>query len=121
MESNNITNLIGSKRFKLAQNANTNIELGLEGKTKPLTEYDIIDIVNSYDLFLQERDTIKKYRFNGRFNIFVNGEVNLMMWLGVPCFLDPKKTYPKIGLCKLFIQQYLIQILILIKNFIQVV
>jgi hypothetical protein len=75
MESNNITNLIGSKRFKLAQNANTNIELGLEGKTKPLTEYDIIDIVNSYDLFLQERDTIKKYRFNGRFNIFVNGEV----------------------------------------------
>jgi len=75
MEVNNITNLIGSKRFKLAQNANTNIELNLEGKTKPLTEYDIIDIVNSYDLFLQERDTVKKYRFNGRFNIFVNGDV----------------------------------------------
>ena len=56
MNFNKIPNLIGSRRFKLAQNADTNVQLELAQKTKPLTEYDIIDIVNQYQVFLDERE-----------------------------------------------------------------
>lgn len=92
MSINSFTKLIGSARYKLAQNTNTNIQLGLEEKTKPLTEYNIIDIVNQYQVFLDERESSKKYRFNGRFNIYtsnvlspdsapyVNGKINDTSW-----------------------------------------
>lgn len=92
MDINSFTNLIGSARYKLAQNVNTNIQLGLEEKTKPLTEYDIIDIVNQYQVFLDERESSKKYRFSGRFNLYtsnvlssgsttyVNGKYNDTAW-----------------------------------------
>ena len=70
MGDNRFSNLIGSARFKLAQNQNTNVQLELEQKNKPLTEYDIIDIVDQYQVFLDEREKSKKYRFNGRFQIY---------------------------------------------------
>jgi hypothetical protein len=66
------SNLIGSARYKLAQNKDTNIQLDLEQKSKPLTEYNIIDIVNQYQVFLDERNNSKKYRINGKFNIYTS-------------------------------------------------
>jgi len=75
METNNITNLLGSKRFKLGKNTNTNIQLQLENTTKNLIEYDALDIVNLQELFEQERNECSKYRINGKLNIYVSGEV----------------------------------------------
>lgn len=72
MNTNSFTNLIGSTRYKLAQNQSTNVSLGLEQKTKPLTEYNIIDIVNQYQVFLDEREKSKKYRINGKFTIYTS-------------------------------------------------
>lgn len=72
MERNYVRQLIGNQRFKLAPNTNTNLQLQLEDKTKPLTEYDIIDIVNLQDLFAEERAKATNYRFNGRFNIYTS-------------------------------------------------
>ena len=92
MIDNKFSNLIGSARYKLAQNRDTNVQLGLEEKTKPLTEYNIIDIVNQYQVFLDEREKSKKYRFNGKFSIYtsnalssgstayVNGKYNDTAW-----------------------------------------
>lgn len=68
----NLTQLIGSKRYKLAPNTDTNLQLQLEEKTKPLTEYDIIDIVNVQTLFEEERRKCTKYRFNGKLNIYTS-------------------------------------------------
>ena len=57
--------LIGGRRYKLATNTDINKQLQLEGKTKPLTEYDIIDIVSLQNLFEEERRKSTNYRFNG--------------------------------------------------------
>lgn len=72
MNFNKISNLIGSRRFKLAQNADTNVQFELAQKTKPLTEYNIIDIVNQYQVFLDEREKSKKYRFNGKLTLYTS-------------------------------------------------
>ena len=76
MEINNVTNLIGNKRYKLAKDTNTNIQLQLEEKTKPLTEYDIIDIVNLQQVFDDERNKSKKYRFSGKLNIYTTNSLS---------------------------------------------
>ena len=70
--NNNVTQLIGSKKFKLAPNTDTNLQLQLEEKTKPLTEYDIIDIINLQQLFEEERRKAYNYRFNGKLNIYTS-------------------------------------------------
>jgi hypothetical protein len=72
MESNYVRQLIGNKRYKLAPNTNTNLQLQLEEKTKPLTEYDIIDIVNLQNLFEEERRKATNYRFNGKLAIYTS-------------------------------------------------
>jgi hypothetical protein len=72
MSTEYISNLIGKDRYKLSKNFNTNVQLLLEGKTKPLTEYNVIDIVNQQDLFLKERDECKIYRLNGKLNIYTS-------------------------------------------------
>ena len=64
--------IIGEKRFKKAANQDTNISLELENNSKPLTEYDIIDIVNLQNVFDKEREKSKKYRFNGKLNIYTS-------------------------------------------------
>lgn len=69
---NRVRNIIGEKRFKKSTNQNTNIGLELEVKTKPLTEYDIIDIVNLQNIFDSERNKSKIYRFNGKLNIYTS-------------------------------------------------
>lgn len=76
MNVNGFTNLIGGARFKLAQNTNTNLQLELEETTKPLTEYDIIDIVNQNQVFLDEREKSKKYRFSGKFNLYTTNALS---------------------------------------------
>ena len=72
MENNYVRQLIGNKRYKLAPNTNTNLQLQLEEKTKPLTEYNIIDIVNLQNLFEEERRKATNYRFNGKLNIYTS-------------------------------------------------
>jgi len=72
MDVNNVTNIIGGSRYKLATNQNTNVQIGLEETTKPLTEFDIIDIVNQNLLSQQEREACTKYRFNGKLNIYTS-------------------------------------------------
>lgn len=72
MENNYITQLIGSRRHKTAPNTNTNLQLQLEEKTKPLTEYNIIDNVNLQELFDNERRKATNYRFNGKLNIYTS-------------------------------------------------
>lgn len=76
MENTDYSNIIGSKRFKLAQNTNTNLQLQLEEKTKPLTEYGIIKILNLEDVFNEERLACKKYRINGKINIYTGNELS---------------------------------------------
>lgn len=76
MESNNYSNLIGSKRFKLATNTDTNIQIQLEEKTKPLNEYGVIKIVDLEDVFTEERDSCKKYRINGKLNIYTGNKLS---------------------------------------------
>ena len=48
MSINSFTRLIGSARYKLAQNTNTNIQLDLEEKTKPLTFSSLIQLKLKY-------------------------------------------------------------------------
>jgi len=84
MERNYVRQLIGNKRYKLASNTNTNIQTQLEEKTKPLTEYDIIDIVNVPLLFEEERQKSFKYRVNGKLNIYTSNVLSTgatsIMW-----------------------------------------
>lgn len=86
---NKITNLIGSKRYQRSIDVDTNIQTQLEEKTKPLTEYDIIDIVNLQKVFDGERQKRKIYRFNGKLNIYTSNALSTgatsMMW-------DPLQT-----------------------------
>jgi hypothetical protein len=70
------TNILGSKRFKSSNNQNTNIQLEVEEKTKPITEDKVIDIVNQYQIFLNEREKSKKYRINGRFNLYTSNALS---------------------------------------------
>lgn len=72
MSLNQITNILGSRRYKLAKNQDTNIQLDVENKSKSLTEYQIIDIVNQNQVFLDEREKSKKYRFSGKFNLYTS-------------------------------------------------
>jgi hypothetical protein len=72
MDRNYVKQIIGNKRYKLATNTNTNLQLHLEEKTKPLTEYDLIDIVNLQNLFEDERAKATNYRFNGKLNIYTS-------------------------------------------------
>lgn len=76
MSTNRLSNIIGSKRYKLSPNANTNIQIQLESGMKPLTEYDVIDIVNQETLFNEEREASKKYRINGKLNIYTGNELS---------------------------------------------
>jgi len=76
MGDNNITNLIGSARFKIAQNKNTNVQLELENTSKQIIEYDIDSIVDQEELFNQEREASKKYRINGRLNILTSNAIS---------------------------------------------
>jgi len=115
MNTNRITNIIGSKRFKKATNQNTNIQIGFEESVRPIIEDNVIDIVSQYQVFLEEREKIKKYRFNGRFNIYttnaissastayINGRYSDEVWnplfYGLPQPLTPSNwvmqiTYP---------------------------
>ena len=75
MEINKVTNLLGSKRYKLGKNLDTNLQLHLEQTTKPLTEYDILDIVNLQELSVDEREACTKYRFNGKLNIYASADL----------------------------------------------
>jgi hypothetical protein len=86
MENNYVSQLIGNKRYKLAPNTNTNLQLQLEETTKPLTEYDIIDIVNLQDLFEDERRKATNYRFNGKLNIYTS---NVLSTLATSTMWDP--------------------------------
>lgn len=70
MESNQ--NLIGSKRWVLGQNQNTNLQVNLTSRNRPLIEYDRIDILNLQQLFNEEREKSKKYRINGTINLYVS-------------------------------------------------
>jgi len=96
MDRNYIKNLIGSKRYKLATDQNTNVQLQLEEKTKPLTEYDIIDIVNLHQVFEEERQKSKTYRFNGKLNIYTSNVLSVdatnSMW--DPLFYGNPATTP---------------------------
>jgi len=69
---NQFQKVLGSKKFKQGVDTDTNIQLPFESKTKPLVEYDIIDIVNQYELFQQERENSNTYRFNGKLNIYTS-------------------------------------------------
>lgn len=72
MSLNQITNILGSRRYKLAKNQDTNIQLDVENKSKSLTEYEVIDIVNQNQVFLDEREKSKKYRFSGKFSLYTS-------------------------------------------------
>ena len=84
MERNYVKQIIGNKRYKLAPNTNTNIQTQLEEKTKPLTEYDVIDIVNVHTLFEEERQKSFNYRINGKLNIYTSNVLSTgatsMVW-----------------------------------------
>lgn len=69
-------NLIGSARYKTALNQDTNIGLELEQKTKPLIEYNLIDIVNLQEIYAEEREKSNKYRFSGKINIYTTNSLS---------------------------------------------
>jgi len=71
MEGNSYSNIIGNRRFKLSPNVDTNLQLKLLGNQKPLNEYDFIEILDQETVFNEERSTSKKYRINGKLNIYV--------------------------------------------------
>jgi hypothetical protein len=75
MIDNSFTNIIGNKRFVNSPNYNTNLQLQLEQKTKPLVEYDNVRILNLQQVFEQEREECDRYRFNGKLNFYVSADV----------------------------------------------
>lgn len=75
MSDINVTNIIGSKRFVNSPNSNTNLQLQLEQKSKPLIEYDNLRVVNLQQLFDQERESCDRYRFNGKLNFYISTDL----------------------------------------------
>ena len=111
MSINRITSVLGKKRFKQGIDVNTNLQLELENKSKPLIEYNLIDIVNQFELTQAEREKSNLYRFSGKINIYttnilsttstsyVNGKLTDKNW--TPMFYDDRPlnwvmqlTYP---------------------------
>lgn len=72
MSTNYIKNIIGSKRYKLSTNKNTNVVLEVETSAKPIPKNDIIDIVNLQELSEEEREKGYNYRFNNKLNIYTS-------------------------------------------------
>lgn len=60
---------------KIALDKDNFVQFGLESNTKPLLEYDIVNLVNQQELFEQERREIRKYRFSGRLNLYTANEL----------------------------------------------
>jgi hypothetical protein len=76
MESR-ISNLLGVARHKLGSEQDTNVQIQLEQKTKPLIERNnLIEIINQQELADEERQASFKYRFNGKLNIYTANEIS---------------------------------------------
>lgn len=53
----------------------TFLDLELKGSTKPLIEYDIVEVVNQQQVFEGERNLVRDYRFSGRINLYTANEL----------------------------------------------
>lgn len=53
----------------------TFLNLELKGSTKPLIEYDIVEVINQQQVFEEERNQVRDYRFSGRINLFTANEI----------------------------------------------
>ncbi len=53
----------------------TFLDLELRGSTKPLIEYDIVEVINQQQVFEGERNQVRDYRFSGRINLFTANEL----------------------------------------------
>ena len=51
----------------------TNIEL--KNTTKPLIEYDLVEVINQQNQFEKERVDVRKYRFSGKINVITANEL----------------------------------------------
>jgi len=65
-----------SKRFKLGVDQDVIINVGLENNTKELIEFDINKVINSNDVFENERAGTQKYRFSGKLSILTANELS---------------------------------------------
>jgi len=54
----------------------TFINLDLNYSTKPLIEYDLVNVVNQQEVFERERIAVRDYRFSGRLNIYTANEIS---------------------------------------------
>ena len=65
------------KQFTSSDALETATFLGLELKssTKPLIEYDIVEVINQQQVFEGERNEVTDYRFSGRINFYTANEL----------------------------------------------
>jgi hypothetical protein len=54
----------------------TFISIGLNYSTKPLIEYDLVNVVNQQDVFERERIAVRDYRFSGKLNVYTANELS---------------------------------------------
>jgi hypothetical protein len=54
----------------------TFISLELNYSTKPLIEYDLVNVVNQQEVFDRERIAVRDYRFSGKINIYTANELS---------------------------------------------
>lgn len=60
---------------KFALDKDDFINIGLDRTTKPLNEYDLVNVVNQQQTFEEERKSVRTYRFSGRINLFTANEL----------------------------------------------
>ena len=60
---------------KTALETATFLNIGLNRTTKPLIEYDLVNVVNQQDVFEKERLETRNYRFSGKINIYTANEL----------------------------------------------
>jgi hypothetical protein len=65
-----------SKRFKLGVDQDVVVNIGLENNVKELIEFDINKVINSNDVFENERVISQKYRFSGKLSILTANELS---------------------------------------------
>jgi hypothetical protein len=51
------------------------VSIGLSTTTKPILEYDLVNVVNQQELYENERRKVRKYRFSGRLNTYTANEL----------------------------------------------
>ncbi len=61
---------------KTALETDTFLTIGLNNTTKPLIEYDLVNVVNQADVFEKERIEVRDYRFSGKINIYTANELD---------------------------------------------